>query len=1451
MDPLNLAQVHGAIRQALSQGKSLEEIRDFMRSTGYSNLEIGEAFSTMPEATAQTEAPSAQSTPVDAQSIPIGAQSAPVIQAQEAPQPLQKERFCTKCGDKIDEGELFCTKCGTRLQESSPVVTRSPTAILNKKRGTFRRKKVVLASLVIAILVIASVSVYFLVGNQVKTNSADSGPAVFGWVHDSSDRVIPSADVYSGTVSTKTDANGEYELQMPNFERNVLTFESEGYVPVHKIVPMNLTGRMSLNVLMAEMAPFENVSQTGYSGKAGNDEVSISFSKQSFVVKGTNSTTDEVSVSLTYFDPTNEDDISVFPGEFEAMQDGESVPLESFGFAKLMVQDASGRSMDLAPGKNATLKMKISGDGASAPDTMPLWYFDDNAGYWVYKTVAKKTGSSYSGYYYEGKIDTVASWWNCDMTFERSWFDLIFDDFLFNKDFTNSNWRLLWDVAGLVYEPIDWAQNVWILLNPNTNKFEKGLAVVAFLPFVSQSMLRAGVRGYLDEVFTSVPSQKRFFERMLNMGEVVENAANNRVYGKAILQPTWRSGVFDAHLLPTRNIRDYVASKNALIDAFSNSDEGIRVIGRTASEGAQNFFKKVANSLDIPVTSRAYTPSSFDVISYNRGASYGFYPPAGRWAEYVLDTGASGRVTLSSVAQKLTYTAEKVGTTALYELAVVGKTLYHIPKADSAQGATGSDTAPSTEAATPFEYKTSFVHDGAQYLVNSLDMAAYDDLEISVDEVTYRFQNGLLGQLLYPDGSSISYGYDENDYVVHETGPDYETDYEYSDNYNTVRKTTVSGDNTYDALLEIDVPAKSFTLKDLGTGEYTTVTAGSDMVPESIIMSGEKETVTYSFGANGSNMGISSVSGGPTVNTTMHYDQNSGTMETIFDISGDEGLFRIVALESLGPDGVVKSGNYDYYEDTSTGYLPLFTETLTYNYAQYPESSLSGTPMPANLTRVLTDHVNDLEVLSMVDLSTLPEGYPALPENSEFGNEHAKIKTGTAGNIIELWLSREAMAYIGLPNAPEWALFRYDETGRAKNMELPGGYLVEFDYGITGEPSIIVPGNATTGDSPEALGAFLSNFDLKDARFSAVIDGVDYNYVRTYTFDPSQDAKVSLVARNGSEAELSIKLGDAVLFTDTETAGEPGERREVVVGPTPIAGIRASISLDPQYSAPVSGFLVFETDGHIASYMPISLKPGQANTISMPIPSGKAGSAYFKTFDFMTSGVPVGPVDRLTMANVALSVPKDCSNQRSVIIVADISYSMDDMSESDDTVSKLDLEKRVITDLIKSFGDNTKYGLIKFSSSVYLAGFNADLEPVWENLYNKDIADYIGKKIFFTREDNDKVIQSVVGLDSGSGTDIELGVMKALEVLKYVSSPVKRIVLLTDGASDVDFEKVSEALPSDVMISTIGIFGEEKTETTYDPGVLENMSTIGGGEFYQVSDYAQFYSALEASAKGC
>jgi hypothetical protein len=243
-----------------------------------------------------------------------------------------------------------------------------------------------------------------------------TGFSISGRVLDQNNVPVSQAEVKSGTATARTDSEGYFRL------KNVPVSKRTAYVTVDKSdyfqgsrTFVAQTG--AVNYVNIRLITKEN---TGTFSGAGGGSVnlatggSISFQPNSVVDAASSAPyTGTVTVSAFFIDPSKEDFITIMPGDLRGITTaGEERGLQSFGMMAVELTGSGRQKLQLASGKPATMNFSIPASlVASAPATIPLWFFDETAGVWKEEGSATKQGSSYVG--------TVKhfSFWNCDAPF--------------------------------------------------------------------------------------------------------------------------------------------------------------------------------------------------------------------------------------------------------------------------------------------------------------------------------------------------------------------------------------------------------------------------------------------------------------------------------------------------------------------------------------------------------------------------------------------------------------------------------------------------------------------------------------------------------------------------------------------------------------------------------------------------------------------------------------------------------------------------------------------------------------------------------------------------------------------------------------------------------------------------------------------------------------------------
>lgn len=236
--------------------------------------------------------------------------------------------------------------------------------------------------------------------------------SIAGRILDDNKQPVSGATITAGTLTATSDVNGSFRISNVSIDKNAgfIKVEKDGFFQGSRtiVVKANAVNNISIELIKRK------VSGTVSGSTGGNITVegggNIVFTSNSFVKAGNNAYTGTVSVSTFFLNPTASNFNQIMPGALRGITTGnEETGLQSFGMMAVELTGASGEKLQLAAGKTATLTFPIPSDLlAQAPNTIPLWSFNDTTGLWKEEGTATKQGNNYVG--------TVShfSFWNCD-----------------------------------------------------------------------------------------------------------------------------------------------------------------------------------------------------------------------------------------------------------------------------------------------------------------------------------------------------------------------------------------------------------------------------------------------------------------------------------------------------------------------------------------------------------------------------------------------------------------------------------------------------------------------------------------------------------------------------------------------------------------------------------------------------------------------------------------------------------------------------------------------------------------------------------------------------------------------------------------------------------------------------------------------------------------------------
>lgn len=250
------------------------------------------------------------------------------------------------------------------------------------------------AILALSILVVAGC------GKDSSTgpDDADTTGSLSGIIMAASRSGLAGVSVTAGGVTSQTNESGWFVLSEVPSGDVVVEMEVDGYLSAFRNATVweNQTTHIGDVAMLAADDDIIDAA-TGGTVAAADGDGSATFGPNSFETEDGSMYSGDVEVEIAVMLPDEGDFFESFPGEFEGVrEDGSTVPFESYGFMGVNLYSANRAPLYLADGVTAELTVRIPDALArSVPDTMPMWYFDEEDGLWREEGYAVKDGSEY------------------------------------------------------------------------------------------------------------------------------------------------------------------------------------------------------------------------------------------------------------------------------------------------------------------------------------------------------------------------------------------------------------------------------------------------------------------------------------------------------------------------------------------------------------------------------------------------------------------------------------------------------------------------------------------------------------------------------------------------------------------------------------------------------------------------------------------------------------------------------------------------------------------------------------------------------------------------------------------------------------------------------------------------------------------------------------------------
>ncbi|WP_044403431.1 hypothetical protein [Lacinutrix sp. Hel_I_90] len=223
---------------------------------------------------------------------------------------------------------------------------------------------------------------------------------------------IAGVTITIGSAFAITDSNGVFSIT------GATVYEKFAYIKAQKsgfidgsraLVPTN--GINKVKIMLLDSAPTAVIT----SGQAetvalpGGTEVDLPAAFETefgFVYQG------DVSVTVKLLSPDDEKMSLQMPGALLAENtDGDLRILETLGMIAVLLKGENGEKLNIASGSTATIRIPVASSITNPPATIPLWFFNEEFGYWQEEGVGTLEGSSFVAEV------THFSFWNWDFQY--------------------------------------------------------------------------------------------------------------------------------------------------------------------------------------------------------------------------------------------------------------------------------------------------------------------------------------------------------------------------------------------------------------------------------------------------------------------------------------------------------------------------------------------------------------------------------------------------------------------------------------------------------------------------------------------------------------------------------------------------------------------------------------------------------------------------------------------------------------------------------------------------------------------------------------------------------------------------------------------------------------------------------------------------------------------------
>jgi hypothetical protein len=211
-----------------------------------------------------------------------------------------------------------------------------------------------------------------------------------GIVLDETGKPVPDAEIVAGMDRTQTDRYGIFRLEdaLINVNGGMVTVQKSGYFTGSRSILYETSSTNFMRIRLVKKVLVGDISESG--GILNVDDAKLEFPSNAFMVSSTKAPyTGKAKVYAAFLPGNNLDILDEMPGNLYGIRtDSTFAGLETLGMMIVEIEGSAGQPLNLAEGKEAVMDIPAMTD---APGIVPMWHFDEDAGFWREEGEALKT----------------------------------------------------------------------------------------------------------------------------------------------------------------------------------------------------------------------------------------------------------------------------------------------------------------------------------------------------------------------------------------------------------------------------------------------------------------------------------------------------------------------------------------------------------------------------------------------------------------------------------------------------------------------------------------------------------------------------------------------------------------------------------------------------------------------------------------------------------------------------------------------------------------------------------------------------------------------------------------------------------------------------------------------------------------------------------------------------